>query len=732
MVRDSGPDDAPTAPAAGDPAGRLARLRLPHLVSRLAGRGALPAAAVTVVSATALVAVFGLRLHRLVLFDEKYTIEGARWFSEDAGRVFELLTLAERGIERLNALLLLPVVQLFSSTADVFVAGHLLFAVLHGLTGVAAWLIARDLGAPALWPAAAAALATLGPWALFGATFLNNTPAAAFAAFGLWAVWRTAVRPSVSMDVAALAFLSLSTLARVSHAVLFVAFAATVLVQAARDRAPEEPRWRGLALAAPRAARAHVVPATAALAGLVALLATDASLVGQYPKEVDFAVGRWLERVERGIAIEAAGTAFVPAALAVAWLVAQAALPRRREAGAFAVAAVGFALALAVVNLAGGIDERYELPLAVPVAVAFAVAAGRREPGPAALLLGAAVTLAATHRQALVGLTDIRIDYLAMPAREWFSQVLVGRTTATLGVSAEAGRDLLAVAGAVGTVAAGLLWRRAPLLAPGIAVAAIAIGIVGATWALKKVTNYSRPGLSFADMAFVERATGGATAHPLAHPGEPDATVPKLWNELQYFNEGIPRVVSIREAAYGLCCLDAAPVILDADDHTGAVTPTAPIGSHILTTSRWLPRGLNGEVIERSDKLELPVRVERLPRTLRLAWTSSGFTLAGSVPPGGTANLRVFPTALGTPASCLRVTVHAPVTGRRTRWRLGPVRGSLAPATSDRVDVPLPRRPAVDLEVTASGGGAGWQAREPASVSLSDLRLIGCGAPEPA
>ena len=74
----------------------------------------------------------------------------------------------------------------------------------------------------------------------------------------------------------------------------------------------------------------------------------------------------------------AAAMALVPAIVGVGWLLRSALRPSGAGAGAFAVLSLATVAALLYVNQTGSYDERYELPAAVPVAVAFAVAAGRR------------------------------------------------------------------------------------------------------------------------------------------------------------------------------------------------------------------------------------------------------------------------------------------------------------------------------------------------------------------
>src|SRR4051794_17750005 len=169
------------------------------------------------------VAHYGLRLHGLAIYDEKFAMEGARWLHADLHNLVHVPGFGDRGVERLAPMLLVPGIWMSGSTADQFVIGHLVMALVFALQAVPAFLLARALTGSKRWALFAAALAVFGPWAVFGMVLLNNAPAACAIAFALWAMWRAVTTPSLAWDALAVALVVLATLARVSSAPLILA-----------------------------------------------------------------------------------------------------------------------------------------------------------------------------------------------------------------------------------------------------------------------------------------------------------------------------------------------------------------------------------------------------------------------------------------------------------------------------------------------------------------------------
>jgi hypothetical protein len=664
------------------------------------------------------IAYFGLRMHGLAIFDEKFAVEGARWLHGSIDRLYDAHSYGDRGVERLTAVLFVPALWLFHSTANQFVFDHLLMALLFSLQAIPAFLLARGLRAGTGWSLFAAALSVFGPWAIYGTVFLNNAPAACAAAFALWAMWRSVTTPAPWWDGLALLFVGLAALARVSSAILIVALPVAIVAHVIVTRQPRE-------------LLKHWLLGVVGVLGVIWLATRSLSaLIGDYPTAVHPTSGLIGERALTTIAHLSAGAGFFAMVIGGAWVLRQLLRPLSPEANAFAVLALAWLLAIGYVNLASGVDERYELILFLPLVVAFAVALGRREISLVPTVGMALLVWLALHRHGDIGYVQSS-DYLTWPSREWLSKVWLNKAQFNLHIGRSTALDLIGIVLVLVAVALSLLrGRRRQWLVIAVAGFAFVFALLGSAWAMKKLSNTERPDASFAGVSFVDKLTGGARTDPLGSTSETDPNIPHLWDEVQFFNASITHPISLEGKVYDLCCAPTGGDQVAVVDHkTGAITsPDMP--KYVTTVPEWLPAGFATDLIFQSSTYSPTVRLERLREPARAAWLSLGFDMRGWVRPHAEASLRVFPAgAPGRPA-CLRATLTAP-RDKTARWTIGSASGSVPAAGARRVDVPLHGTAPNHLTVRSHPLGTDPVIGQPGFIGLSDMRLVKCGMAEP-
>jgi hypothetical protein len=678
----------------------------------------------------AFVAHFGLRMHALVIYDEKFAVEGARWLHGDLHRLIETPSYGGRGIERLTAMLFVPGIWLFGSTAHQFVFDHLAISLLFALQAVPAYLLARGLGVRPGWALFAGAFAVFGPWAVVGTVLLNNVPASCAAAFALWAMWRSITTPSPWWDGLAVLLVLLATLARVSTAVLALAFPVAIAGHAiVAGRGQASPGQVAL-----ETVRRHWL---AVALGAVAVVAVAAGGAGRFEGEyahtsVGLHPGVIGTRLLTTFTHLAAGSGVVALVIGGAWLVRQLVSPRSPAATAFAVLALMWVAGLLWVNMASGVDERYELPLFVPLAVAFAVALARAEVALLPTIAAGLVCWFALHRHGPIGYSQSS-DYLTWPSREWLSLIWADRLQSTLSLSRQTAIDLIALVALVVSVAVAVArgpWAKRLRVA--VAAFALVFAVGGSAWAMAKLSGFQRPGASFDGTSFIDKITGGQPTAALRSTVETDANAPLRWGEIQYFNAAAPGSVTLEAKVPDLCC---GPFGIDqvatVDHATGAAKSDTPLPVYIATTPEWLPAGFAAQPVAASSLYNPPVTLERLKQPPMAAWLSHGFDAYGWVRPQQRASLRVFPAAAAAPA-CLRATLLAPTGPAPIHWRIGRATGSLAAGAQKRLDVPLHGTAPENLPVTAAPPGRDPFSRRIGLIGLSNLRVSKCGAAEPS
>src|SRR5215212_2437747 len=317
--------------------------------------------------------------------DEELYRHFARGVSRDFGLIFHLDPSYGRGIQRLHLLVFAIPMALFANPAA-FVLAHLLFVAIYASAAIPAWLIARGCGLGPYEALVPALLAVLTPWSVVTTSFLAEPVGYGVFGWTLWAIWRSAARPSLPADALAVVLLALAVVARTGFLLLLPILPAVALVQAWRYGTGDGPaggRLRRLPLAALRRqpltiglGMAGVAIVALAWAGI--LPGGAGRFTGTYSTAlppVSLILNKWRTFMSR---IDA-GMGFLMLAVALPWVVARVVRPR--EPALHALAWTGLlAVGSVLFSLVGGpADERYVMFVAFPVAVAGSVALLRRQ-----------------------------------------------------------------------------------------------------------------------------------------------------------------------------------------------------------------------------------------------------------------------------------------------------------------------------------------------------------------
>jgi hypothetical protein len=481
------------------------------------------------------------------LNDEYGTVIAGRGMARDPSEIFTAEAAGLfRGVERLTSVVLAAPDALFSSGADQLRAGHVVLALAWALTAVPAYALLRGLEVPR-WPAVGVAVCTiLGPWIVFGTTFLNVTLAVPLTLVFVWASWRALVRPSLRAELVAIAALALMTIARSSHAVFFGGVVVAAVLAAWWSR-PDGMRLGALPARVVRRTPVIVAVALVGLA-LVVVVGPD-SLAGKAYENaatVRFPWDRILTSLGWTTAVVLVASGFVALPVGGAWALRQVVRPTDVGAGVFAVLAISAFLLFAYIAGAAGAEqqERYPSALGALPLIALGAAVFRRE----TWVLGTAVVGLLGARALAVHATQQQVEplsYVFSPAELLFSKVVVGRLTTVLpgdehmvGVAAVL---VALVAVAVALAAARAAWARTAVVG-GLLLG----GVVGGVYTMDKYEPATRPG-DLDALAWLDTAAGGDDA--------------VFWN-YQWPAVGADRDVRTRETLYRnatACCTELRP-----------------------------------------------------------------------------------------------------------------------------------------------------------------------------
>lgn len=596
---------------------------------RLDSRAVVPAAlALVIVAVGVLLAHYALRLW-IHSHDEDLYRRVGEFTVADFPRALWDTTFVTRGTQRLDSWIIGATLHWFGAPGGFRILRAInILAYCSTAVAVARW--ARSLGVGRGLQVAAGALAILVPWAIVTTSFLTENLAYPATTWALYAIWRAAVRPGGRTVAVALLAIAVAMLARsVMVALLAVLAVAMALVWLRHDaRATWVARRELSALRVlPWALAAFVCVAGAA----VYLVDREAlhPLLGVYAKQG--IADRHLVVVElrRTAALIVSGTGILPGVIAAAWVARSLVLPRGRESFALALLLVAIVALSAYGAAQGGLDERYIMYPAPLVAVAAAVAIGRREVG-LALLAAAALAIAWLFSAVAWNANPTAFGYFTSAAETFHARVML----LGLGSRAHLGGlgygTVLALATVAAAVLAGLALRLRARRA------ALAIGLVlGLGVAVTQVaqlryveqhfTAAARYGPSSLDAhTWVDAAQRGRgdTAFFIP-PGAGSASVLLfVRREIWFWNPSAPEVLLVPGGlSYGRTESEYRGVGIDPA--TGRLRPesgTLPSQLVEFTMSPVAP--LVGRVVATGSYV--PARVVRVAPPARVAWWVTG------------------------------------------------------------------------------------------------------------
>ena len=670
--------------------------------------------AVVAVLAEVLYVRHGWQMHVPIL-DEFEPVRGAKILAANFWDGLRVDTF-HRGPERLSQVLMWASNQFASTTAQEFRFGHVAFTAAWCLTALPVYFFCRRLQLEPRWAALVAALAILSPFGFYALSLLNVTIGYLFGTAFFFAVWRTAVRPSIPADLLVLLFGALTVLSRTGLAPLLGVAVVTLVIQAIRDA--DGPLLRRPLTALWRLCRDHP---------LLVILGVAATLYVLH-KGVDQIVGaQYVAGVPRGparswahiwsitalwTAVLTLGSGIVPMLIAAPWLVREAVLPRARDSGALASVALSAFVLTVITTLSAPEEERYVAVLGALPLIAAGVALSRRQASTIGVALAALVLGRAVVTRGLFP-TSAPYDFFVAPGREFFANQVQSPLADRLPV---AGNHAASVAIVLALGLAVVLARRWPLVpavrrfgVPLALAGVVAYNVAGSQYAAHRFTQMvGAPGTSFEQLTFIDKATGGKGI-------------------VMYFNDPAPGVGADRSFEQLLTTffnlVSAIPFPVPTDVTAGGTVVPPFTDPWLVAFDAYQPLVLDTRRVVSSTVFgPAPVVLQRtLSRPLRAAVRIDGADPDGAVRAGHVAHLIVYPFAR-TPGHCLRVPLTSPAGGAPTRFRLGSERGVLAPGTTRtlRIRLGVPQ-----LELRASGGGAVPDGRK-VSLMLGSLELVGC------
>lgn len=301
---------------------------------------------------------------------------------------------AQRGIQRLESWVIALGLWLWDGPAA-FRAIRAINIVLYCSTVVPVVLWARALGTRTAVAALAGVLAIIVPWATVTAMFFTENVAYPAATWALYASWAAATRPTGRRILLAGLALLVALLARSVMIALPVLFVATLLVVALRFDARRA--WAARATWTRRQVAPWAALGVGVLAAIVfyafARSSVSDQLGGSYTLDLDLRPGELWDIAKASLARVVSGLGILPAIVALAWVGRTLWRPVGREGFALAVLSV-LTFAFVVYSAQrGGPDERYLMYLAPPLLVSAAVAVDRRQVGPVAVMVTAALVV---------------------------------------------------------------------------------------------------------------------------------------------------------------------------------------------------------------------------------------------------------------------------------------------------------------------------------------------------
>lgn len=678
--------------------------------------------------------------------DENEYVYLARWTQGHFPQALWDFTIITRGLQRLEIWLLAVPMSLFPSPLAFDVA-----RVLNVLAFVSAagpgYLFARGLGLGRGWRIVAGVLFVVLPWAVVATTLLTEPLAYPAFAWGVWAIWRSAVLRTPTADLLALVLIGVAALARTNLALLAPLFIVTVLWQELRMGDWRDARGiGGRALAFGRGlVRGHAVlcgaVAAALLFGLLGRLGavpTPRSLAGGYGLPFFPISDAFLQKTYGYLARLVAGIGFFPFVIGAPWIVARVVAPRR-DAAAHALAVVMFVSFLFVlyVNSPAGTDERYIIYLAPALVIGFVAALARRDLAPAMVVAGGVAALWLLHH---VGWNAQggAFGFFVGPAESFYARIILTNLQQTF--LQDPGPVLFVLQVIAIAVAAWIVTRRraAVRATPWLVGFVLLVQVVQTQYVISHFVDQAMSADPPASgRAWIDKKIYGKgnAALYLSGAGNTTAYNPP-WMEAEFWNNSLRSVVAPSPVQVQVP-RDDTTYDVKVDPDTGVIQPQAHLPAYAVIPADGRA-GLVGKTIASAGYI--PAQLVQVDRPWRQAWSVGGLDPDGYSQGGGDVAIRVFKGGVprGLANACLRVDAFPPF-GFDGRMRVSahgakpgerPRSTPLEGKALARVEFPLERLRSgagfEDLRVSTTGKPVKLADGRTTTMQLAGLAIAGC------
>jgi hypothetical protein len=661
-----------------------------------------------------------------------------------------------RGLQRIDEIILAGPFALLKGPA-VFELDHLIQCLLFASAALPIFLIARRfLGRPAA--SFAALLVLVVPWCVVATSFLSEPAAYPAFCWCLYATLRTLRSPSLRGDLFALATIAVAAFCRDQLFTTALLLPLAIVVYESRSAEAGGSWAAGVRGTAARVWARHRTVAAITIAGLIVLVVAAlgllpgkglAALTGDYGLPHLASLGALWRYYRYDLSRVVVGTGIFAVALGLPWALRALLRPADRERYAVAVVCASAFIAWLLSEVSGGIDERYLVYMAAPIALTAAAAlndwARARRPSRASaigVVLGALVVVALIT---IAHWPPLRspYDYFAYSAAIFYNDVLLR------------GAGLVAIPGAVlalAIVAAAAAFAALGRRPGGARIGAVAMAALLALicltqtgYTLQRFTHTAGVGVNARERSWIDFSLpAGTTVGDLAvSDGSAPAFLP-VWRGTNFWNTEVGV-----DAYYGAQGSLPNPL----GDPLVRVTIERPSG-RLLGTLRSgrasaanIPRylvvpdnhpialGLHAQTIAAS--VYLPIQLDLLTGPPRADWSTTGTSNAGVVTPGRPAVTTIYAGALNGRSRCVSFSLTAPASARRS-WpyslavNAAAVRAGTLPAGATvafALPLPLPAPPPSSGVDTLSVAIAGSRpANAAVGVTLQGLAVGGCSA----
>lgn len=702
---------------------------------------------------TAVYAVYALRVGNFQDDEEQY-VSLARYIAHHFPSALWQSGLYPRGTQRLDPTILALPFSLMRGPGA-YQLGHIIQSLLFASTALPVFLLIRRAGFSRAASLFAATLCVVVPWAVVATSFLAESATYPIYAWVLYATWLTARNPSPRNDAFAIGLLILAGLSRTAMLALAPILPLAIFWHEWSWELAGTPRKRRPRALAKRLWSGHALLVMFVGVGLLAVV-TDrlgvlpgrglAALTGGYGLPNPGPLSTLLDRYRDYLARLAAGTGFFALAVALPWTLGALARPRDGARHAMAVVCMlGVAMVLLSL-LQAGLDERYILYGAAPIALGASAAlsdwATARRPNKRAVLgalCGALVVVLLLDSVTWPGLTN-EYDFFVYPAAIFYQRVMLGHAGMVhVPLVHLTPGALLETSVILGMLVFTLVGRRSRAMRPAAALLGVVLVTLCGTqtlYALRKFTATAgdATGPDASARSWVdEHAPSGAAVGALALSMGETADYLPIWRATEFWNTSVkfnvyfaePGALPFPLGSEGIKLRIQSPSGLLIGETSQGTASSAAVPRYLLVPQQGTNRvGLRGQILATDPYL--PLQLVRLGVPARIDWSISGTSDEGFMTSGRPATATIYDGALtGSGRRCATFSLITPP-NFAGRWpysvsvgRREVRRGSLRALQTAAISVPLRE------SRTVRGGVEALAVRVRGKVAFANGELIG-------